>query len=232
MRRFFVFHYFLIALLIPSFAQATDSYFSADTIPPTLLTSPNAVGSKAWKSEVAEILTMQSHADKKAIAAAETEMKLTPETLVLSVDPMLTRQDFPALYHLLDRVNSTSQGVKDIAKQYWNTKRPYLSDKRIKALIEPHDNPAYPSGHTTGSYTWAHILSLLMPDKRQALYARAEEIAMHRVLVGMHYPNDLEGGRQLALLIVGGLLQIEAFQGDFKAAQQELSKKLSNKKAE
>ena len=145
--------------------------------------------------------------------------------MTLAVDPKLTRTEYPAVYALLDRVSETSHEVCDQAKNYWHTERPYVADSRIKALIEPHRNPSYPSGHTVSAYTLAHVLTLLMPEKTAAFYGRAEQVAQHRVLVGMHFPNDLDGGRQLALLISGTMLQKPDFQKDLKAAQQELQKR-------
>jgi acid phosphatase (class A) len=114
---------------------------------------------------------------------------------------------------LIDRAFLTSKAVNDSAKNYWNTKRPYLMDKNIKALIKPHNNKSYPSGHTSSSYVAAHLLGLLIPEKRNQFYNRAAEIANHRILVGMHYPKDVEGGKEMALLIVGAFLENDQFAG-------------------
>lgn len=118
----------------------------------------------------------------------------------------------------------TSFDVADDSKKYWKTKRPFLSDKRIKALVNISETPAYPSGHTTSSFVTAKILGLLIPQKAAQFDFYAEKIANHRVLVGMHFPHDLRGGRHLGFLIVGGLLQNKDFLNDFAAAKTELEK--------
>jgi acid phosphatase (class A) len=64
-----------------------------------------------------------------------------------------------------------------------------------------------------------------LPNKAKKFEERAAQIAKHRVIVGMHYLHDLEGGKQLADLIVEQLLQKQDFQNDFKAAKLELLRK-------
>lgn len=65
-------------------------------------------------------------------------------------------------------------------------------------------------------------MSLLIPEKTANFDRKAESIAQHRVLVGMHFPHDIEGGKQLSLLIMGGLLQNHGFMIDLQKAQKEL----------
>ena len=91
-------------------------------------------------------------------------------------------------------------------------------------LISPSKGYAYPSGHTTGSYIYAHILGMIYPKKYAKLKEIAEEIAQHRILVGMHFPHDIEGGKKLALLILGGLTQNNNFQQDLTKAKEEINK--------
>ncbi len=204
---FFV--YFLISETV--FAKP---YFAADSFSPTLLTTPNKEGSAESKKEIAEIIELQKNIDPSEIIQAAKEVNYTPETLVLTVDEKMNREGFPQLYNLLDRVAETSRVVNDSAKEYWNTKRPYILDKRVKALVEAHSNPAYPSGHTCGSFATAHVMGLILPQKRDEFYARAQKIAWHRVIVGMHFPTDVKGGKEMALLLMGMLLQNAEFQKD------------------
>lgn len=207
-------------LSAPGLAWAVP-YLAADSIPPMLLDTPPPVHSERWTRDIEAIAELQREPDAGELAEAAAERHLTSEMMARHVMPSLTRERFPTVYAWLDRVGETSDAVSDAAKSHWGTKRPYLMDKRVEALIEPHDNPAYPSGHTTDGYVLAHALALLWPEKKQAFYDRAEEIAQHRVLVGMHYPHDLAGGRQMALLIVGGLLQNQEFQADLARAREE-----------
>jgi acid phosphatase (class A) len=210
---------FFIIFSISHKANA-KAYFEASVISPTLIDPPLAKESEEWKNEIKHIVNLQKNASQKELKKAGAERDLTPEMVAQEVDPELTREKKPQLYYLLDRVSETSHGANRNAKFFWNTERPYIADKKVKSLIDAHASPAYPSGHTCGSYVLAHVLGLLMPEKRAKFQARAEEIAQHRVLVGMHFPHDLVGGRQMALLVVGALMENEDFQADLKKARE------------
>lgn len=212
----------LFFFLIFSLSATAKPYFDATSIPANLLKPPYEKGSSQWKKEVKEIIALQKNASDVEVKKANSERDLKPE-MMLEEYPEITRESNPALYKLLDRTSETSLAVTDQAKNFWHTRRPYLSDKKIKAVIKAHDNPSYPSGHTSGSYTWAYVLTMLMPDEKEHLFTHAESIAQHRILVGMHYPHDIAGGKQLAQLIVGGLLQNKDFQHDLAKAKNELN---------
>lgn len=212
---------FFAAYFFCAQAQA-ESYLDVDAISPTLISRPLKVGSAEWKKEIEEILVLQKNADKEEIKEAEKQYHYSLEKLLKSVDEELTREDFPQTYELLDNVYDTSKSVNEEVKEYWNTKRPYQMDSRVKALIKTHSNPSYPSGHTCGAYTTARVMALLFPEKRDEFFASAEKIAQHRVLVGMHFPHDIRGGKELSLLIVGALLQNEEFLEDLADAKEEL----------
>lgn len=195
-----------------------------DEINPILLTQPLKRDSLEFKEEVLQIIEMQKTSDNLEVKKAKNESKMRVELMTLDIDEKLTEKNFPKTYRLLQNVLDSSRKNSAKAKNYYNTKRPYLENKKIKALVIPSLSASYPSGHTCGSYVLANILNLLIPEKRQDFYKRAEEIAMHRVLSGMHYPHDIKGGKELAFLVTGALLENEEFKKDFAIAKKELSK--------
>lgn len=208
-----------------SYAKEIKPYFEAETISPKLLDNPSLPQSEKYQKEVEYIVNLQNDPDLNEVEEAFEEIHLKPEMLSQFVIKELDRAEFPALYKLLDRTHQTSKVVTSNAKTYWDMKRPYMATTKIKALIAAHSNPAYPSGHTSGSYTLARVLSMVYPDKKNEFLNRAKEIAEHRILVGMHFPQDIEAGKQLSLLIVGGLLQDKNFLKDLKKAKKEISSK-------
>jgi acid phosphatase (class A) len=208
----------LSLLAFPAFA---GHYINADAVPPTLLAPPHAEQSEAWRRDVRAIAALQKQAAKEEIAAAAAEYKMRPDLLTPVVGA--TREKNPKLFQLLDRADADGDEVTDAFKAHWKTRRPYLATKDVKALIDAHGNPAYPSGHTSRGVMLAEILGELYPEQREALRMRAEEIARHRVLTGMHYPVDVEGGRALARMMLGALWQSDAFRRDFAAARAEIT---------
>lgn len=219
--------FFLIFFV--SFESIAKSYFEKDYVNPTLIDPPFFANSKEWKNEVKEIIKIQKNLRLEDLDEALVEKPLKPETLVLEEFEEITRENYPKTYHLLDRVGDTSKNTTENVKNYWKQTRPYLSDVGIEMLISPSSGYSYPSGHSTGSHVYAHVLGLLFPQRREDFLEYAGRIAQRRVIVGMHFPKDLIGGKQLAMFIVGGLVQNSDFKKDLEAAREELELKVLKK---
>jgi membrane-associated phospholipid phosphatase len=54
---------------------------------------------------------------------------------------------------------------------------------------------SYPSGHTTTAYEAGITLATLVPELAPELLARASEAGNDRIVLGVHYPLDIMGGR-------------------------------------
>jgi len=200
-------------------------YLTATSLPPELLPPPPAEGSSEWKQNIEAVLEAQQHLLPADLSATRDDQKVRIEILTSALGSDFTASRLPTTFHLLENVFNDTLGVTDVAKDYWHMRRSYLADRRVDLKIDPlHNSPSYPSGHTSSSRVLAEVLGLLLPEKRSVLRARADAIARHRLEAGMHYPSDLEGGRLLAMLIVGALTQDQKFQEDLTAARQELAR--------
>lgn len=204
-------------------AEATTPYITPGLIAPTLLPPPPAQGSAEWKRDLKTVLTTQRRASQADFDAAKAEQKidLTASTRVLGPD--FTRDRLPVTFALLDRVEGVCGQTVDTAKNYWNTNRPFRADGRIRTVDPTVTSKSYPSGHATCSRLLAEVLSQLMPERQEALRQRATEIAQHRIVAGMHYPHDLKGGNDLALILFGALQNSAAYRMDLDAARQEIA---------
>lgn len=67
-------------------------------------------------------------------------------------------------------------------------------------------SPAYPSGHTTDGYTQSLLLAMIFPERARQILARASDYAESRIVLGVHYPLDVIGGRILATSAIVRLL--------------------------
>ncbi len=56
-------------------------------------------------------------------------------------------------------------------------------------------SPSFPSGHTTSAYLSDLTLATLLPELAPSLLARASEAGNDRIVLGVHYPLDVIGGR-------------------------------------
>lgn len=223
MRKILLSTVLFLLLSVSSFAKVTPYNISAK-VDITSIQRPFAEDSQEIKQEIEDIIFLQKNPDKKELKKAKKEGHLKIKHLTLNVKESLTKKSYPALHHLLKRSLKTADQIADLSKHHWKQKRPYIVDSRIKSLIKkPSASPAYPSGHTTESYVLAHILSSLMPKDSDKFYSRAEEIAQHRVLVGMHFQRDLNGGRELARMIFKELSKDKEFKKDFLEAKKEIN---------
>jgi hypothetical protein len=72
----------------------------------------------------------------------------------------------------------------------------------IKKTVTDPLTAGYPSAHTFEAYVFARILSQLHPQHAQAFEEVAETVAVSRVVVGVHFYDDLEAGKKLAEFVV------------------------------
>ena len=205
-------------------AESPSSYLTPAILPPTLLPPPPAEGSAGWQANMDAVVAVQAQRTDGDVAALidEQHLRLALMTDVLTADPR--PESAPAVATLLQRVLATTGAVAEADKQFWHTRRPYLADPRVHLLVDPIDaSPGYPSGHTTTARVLAEVLGLLYPNQLANLRARAQIIAWHRIMAGVHEPADIEGGQLLAMQIVGALLNDAAFQRDLAAAQAAIA---------
>lgn len=84
-----------------------------------------------------------------------------------------------------------------LAKSLYERPRPYDANPALTPCIAKESSSAYPSGHTALSRMFARILSRIYPERAAALMKRADEVAMNRMLGGVHHPSDIVAGKKL-----------------------------------
>lgn len=203
--------------------DVTQAYVQPKALSPLFLPPPPVEGSAAWRKQVDEVIRAQRNLSPADVQAARDEQKVRVEMLTSVLGDKFKRERLPKTFAFLDHVLTSASQVSEADKKYWHTRRPYLTDPQVKLYVDPIDaSPAYPSGHTASARVLAEVLGMLLPEKLSALRARADLIALHRVQAGVHYPVDLEGGRALALLIIGAMASSDYFQDDLAIAKKEL----------
>lgn len=90
------------------------------------------------------------------------------------------------------------------SKEYFDYPRPYkvAPDKvvyRDKKGGDAYDSTSgsYPSGHTNQAYWQGTLLATLLPELADEILARTSESGNYRVVMAMHYPLDVIGGRMM-----------------------------------
>jgi acid phosphatase (class A) len=212
-----------VGAVLPAYAL---DYVDPQFLTPQLLASPPAEGSKEAQRQLGVVERVQKAVLLSDIDAFKNEQKFRLDLMTEVMGPTFTRDNLPKTFQMLDRVLANATNVVETDKKFFHTRRPYLVDPRVKLYVDPIDkSPAYPSGHTAESLVLAEVLGLLCPSKANALRDHANDIAWHRVLAGVHYPGDIDGGRALAMLMTGALVANDDFQDDLTVAKREIASK-------
>jgi len=82
-------------------------------------------------------------------------------------------------------------------KKKYNRPRPYVSHPEIKPCVEFESSKAYPSGHTAISRVYARALGYYFPERALLFLKRSDEVALNRVIGGVHHPSDIAAGKVL-----------------------------------
>lgn len=189
----------------------------------TLLPPPPAPGSAADKDDLARLLAIQAASSEAelALATADAEASVFRFADVLGAD--FQAAQLPQTAALFGRLTRSIGAKVNPVKDHWNRPRPFLASDAVKPQQRP-DGATYPSGHGTLARLYAIVLADLLPQKRRLIFERADRFARGRLVLGVHYPSDIEAGAIAAAVIAAGLRRQDEFRRDFAAARDELSR--------
>ncbi len=194
--------------------------------PSRLLPPPAADGSDLQKADLAEVERVYHARTPERRAQAEWDDKHESVELFFAVlGPRFDLTTLPATAKVTAEVNNEQSVVAGIAKVYFKRNRPWAIDPTLVACdYRPNAPPltSYPSGHGTLAYSEGYVLAALMPEKAQAILARAADYSYSRVVCGAHYPSDLEASHVLGTELAMLMMQNPKFSADFEAARAEL----------
>lgn len=195
------------------------------------LPAPPEEGTQADRDDVAAVLARQQvDAARRAMAEVDADLLYDRFAPLLGIE--LKRERFPALINLLNRSLKEAGQPAFAAKALYRRLRPYQrltldhvcgQSGQSKPDPDAKQRTSYPSGHATYGWTTALVLARVAPDKAPALLARARDYGESRLICGMHFPSDLEAGRQLATAVVSQLDLNPEFQQDLQRARAELA---------
>ena len=191
------------------------------------LPAPPADDSAQTKAEIAELLAIQAkrtpEQEKAAIADAQENVWRFADVM----GPNFDAARLPKLSAFFDRIVSTEDVVDDRAKKYFHRPRPYMLNDEIHPLLKKSSSGSWPSGHSTLGYLMATVLGDMVPEKRNALFARASDYAENRLIAGFHYRSDTVMSRPGAALIAQKMFEQPDFNREYDAAKAELQAEMS-----
>lgn len=209
-----------------------QGYLGTDRVPDhkVFLPPPPAVGSPAGIAdlEIFRATRALEGSPRWALAASDDRIgsrkMLSDFGCAMSID--LGAAETPALSRVLTRANADLLPMIGGSKDHYQRPRPFRAENR-PICIDVTENFAasgsYPSGHSAASWLYALLLSELDPDHAAAIVARGRAFGESRVVCGVHYVSDVEGGRLTTTALVAALHGNAEFEADMDAARAELT---------
>jgi acid phosphatase (class A) len=117
--------------------------------------------------------------------------------------------------------NDTEFFVQKYKDEYLRD-RPFVKyPGKIEPSLPKSTSKSYPSGSAAIAIAWATVLAEFYPAKREALLKHADEIALNRVIGGVHFQSDIEAGKQLGAKVVEVLKSNQNFSAEFNKLKKE-----------
>ncbi len=221
----------LALMASPSFALSDQPYMTAKDIDFAMLVPPPPPeNSPAGRRDVQFILDAQKSMTPQLMA--DIQRDFAQDVFVVGapvLGPKFTKQNFPQTAAFFDKVTESARiGVGPLKTKYKKI-RPFQFDKDIHTpenIAAKSMGPTYPSGHSTTGAISAILLSQMVPEKRDVLYARGWEYGTNRVISGAAYPSDWDAAHIIAELAIAQMMRNPEFQADFQTVKAEVRRGL------
>jgi acid phosphatase (class A) len=227
-------------------ASGAPRYLHADAALATALVGPPpAEGSAEARFDLAAVLAAQRAArgsPRRALAIADSLGSCARFADALGREGLFDAPaagDAAQALAFLDRAAIQASGFGGAAKRVYLRARPYVHEPRVERLADvapglplpdsakpgyydERDHTSYPSGHGAFGATCAILMAGMVPERSAQLFARGRQFGESRIIVGAHYPRDIEAGRTVGAAAVALMHEDACFGEDQAAARRAL----------
>ncbi len=205
-------------------ASAHTYYVPAEQFKTAAFANPPAPDSETQKADLATILDWQARRTKADCKKAKKTAKAGYEFFWGEKDPFPSPLP-PEAKTFFNNLSSDLEDSVTNMKERYRRPRPF---KAYPGQAEPCINKAwgysYPSGHSSFSRVFADVLSDIVPERRSEFIAKADEIALDRVIGGVHFPTDIAAGKVFGDNFHAELLKSPAYLKDVEKMKALLVK--------
>ncbi|MBR5256344.1 MAG: phosphatase PAP2 family protein [Bacteroidales bacterium] len=222
---------FLLSFLCIWNAQAQDTYFTTEELPDLIksLPAPPEKGSPAFKYDIQRYKwgkRQRNNPERAAMARRDAVWSYEALLAEMSVPFGLTLSETgtPEIWKVVVNSLATTDQMRVAPKAYYHRTRPFVYFKE-KAFLEDDaqfsGEGSYPSGHTMRSWTAALVLAEINPAAADAIFARAWECGISRVISGAHWQSDVDVTRIGASIGYSRLQTSGVFRAQMEKAREE-----------
>ncbi len=191
------------------------------------LPSPPVPGSPEQAADLEVVRAARAERSEERIARVQADAEMSVFRFADVLGDRFNPEAAPFAEDLLRQAFIDGDNAVNRLKRAFSRPRPFIVDPDIETIVEQPPNASYPSGHSTFAHLNARLLARALPEYAEALMTRAEEYAGNRIVAGVHFPTDIEGGRRSAAAIDAALAADPVFAADFTCAREEIRKALS-----
>jgi acid phosphatase (class A) len=223
-----IIRYATLALLIsvlgapPAWAQKMN-YLGQIIDLTELIPPPPPPDSAAWEDDLNAVMGMQETRTEAQVRRGIADNVLSIYRFEDVLGPKFKRENLPVMDAFLEKAHADQRAILIAAKNTLQRPRPAAAHKQVLALGgTPRLPTGYPSGGVVMTTLTAIVLAKMVPEKRWELSERNREYAINRVVIGQHFPRDIQAGEIAGTVIAHALMETPAFMRDLQAARAEL----------
>jgi acid phosphatase (class A) len=190
-----------------------------------VLAPPPSPQSPPGRADIAAVLAAQAARSEADIKAAQADDATSVFRFADVMGPGFRAESLPFAKGFFRDVGADLNSAIGPAKDRYNRPRPVVEDPHVEPVVKAA-NASFPSGTATFAYGTAILLADMVPENAAAIFERADTYAHNRVVAGVHYPTDIEGGRIAASVIDSMLLRDVVFMADFAKAREEVRRSI------
>jgi len=223
MRRLLSVLLLVVFLAVPALADspARVGYLEATPVDLVGLLPPPPSDPALVQSEIAYLLSLQQARTEAQVTQTRADHEMTLDRFLPAIGA-LDPERLPKTRAFFVRLGNDLHEIVGATKSVWQRPRPFQLEAALDPSVPRPKGSSYPSRHNAYAMLVAEVLSRMAPDRREALFARAHDYGVQRMIAGVHYPSDVEAGRMAGLLIADRLFANPAFVADLADATAEL----------
>ncbi len=195
-----------------------------------ILLAPSAAQSDKTRAELAELHRFEdTRSDTQKAAAMADDKEESIFIFKQQIGEWFNAQTLPQTAAFGTRVKN-DEGINTApAKKGFARVRPYNLDTSLHPVcVTKTIDDSYPSGHATTGYLMALTLIDMLPEKRDAILARADDYANNRLICGVHFRSDIEASKLVAYTIHAVMANKPQYQQELAVARAELQSHMAD----